>query len=37
MGWIINAQKMLVGKPERIKPHGELRRKWEDNIKTDLK
>jgi hypothetical protein len=28
--------RVLVGKPERKKPHGRPRRRWEDNIKTDL-
>jgi hypothetical protein len=27
---------VLVGKPERKKPHGRSRRRWEDNIKMDL-
>jgi hypothetical protein len=27
---------VLVGKPERKKPRGRPRRKWEDNIKMDL-
>ena len=26
----------LVGKPERKRPHGRPRRKWEDNTKMDL-
>jgi len=26
----------LVGKPEGKRPLGKRRRKWEDNIKTDL-
>jgi hypothetical protein len=26
----------LVGKPERKRPLGRLRRRWEDNIKMDL-
>jgi len=25
-----------VGKPEGKRPHGRLRRRWEDNIKIDL-
>ena len=28
--------RVLVGKPERKRPLGRLRRRWEDNIKTDL-
>ena len=28
--------RVLVGKPEGKKPLGRLRRRWEDNIKTDL-
>ena len=28
--------KVLVGKPERKKPLGRPRRRWEDNIKMDL-
>ena len=27
---------MLVGRPERKKPLGRPRRRWKDNIKTDL-
>jgi hypothetical protein len=27
---------VLVGKPERKRPLGRLRRRWEDNIKMDL-
>jgi hypothetical protein len=26
----------LMGKPERKRPHGRPRRRWEDNIKMDL-
>ena len=29
--------KVLVGKPERKRPLGRPRRRWEDNIKMDLK
>jgi hypothetical protein len=32
-----NAYTILVGKPERQKPLGRLRRKWVDNIKMDLR
>jgi hypothetical protein len=28
--------RVLVGKPERKRPLGRPRRKWEDNIKMDL-
>jgi hypothetical protein len=28
--------KVLIGKPERKRPLGRPRRRWEDNIKTDL-
>ena len=28
--------RILVGKPERKRPHGRPRRRWEDNIKMDL-
>jgi hypothetical protein len=29
--------RVLVGKPEGKRPHGIQRRKWEDNIKNDLR
>jgi hypothetical protein len=29
--------KVLVGRPERKRPVGRPRRKWEDNIKMDLR
>jgi len=32
-----NAYKILVGKPERKRPRGRPRSRWEDNIKMDLK
>ena len=32
-----NAYRVLVGKPERKKPLGSPRRRWEDNIKMDLR
>jgi hypothetical protein len=32
-----NAYRILVGKPERKRPLGRLRRRWVDNIKIDLK
>jgi len=28
--------RVLVGKPEERRPSGRPRRRWEDNIKTDL-
>jgi hypothetical protein len=28
--------RVLVGKPEGKRPMGRLRRRWEDNFKTDL-
>ena len=33
----INALRVLVGRPERKRPLGRPRRKWEINIKMDLK
>jgi len=30
------AYRILVGKPERKRPLGRLRRRWEDNIKMDI-
>jgi hypothetical protein len=32
-----NAYRILVGKPEGKRPLGKPRRRWEDNIKMDLK
>jgi hypothetical protein len=32
-----NAYKILVGKPERKRPLGRPRRRWEDNVKMDLR
>jgi hypothetical protein len=32
-----NAYRILVGKPEGKKPLGRLRRRWVDNIKSDLR
>jgi hypothetical protein len=32
-----NAYRMLVGKPEGNKPLGRPRRRWEDNIRMDLR
>jgi hypothetical protein len=31
------AYKILVGKPEGKRPLGKTRRRWEDNIKMDIK
>ena len=31
-----DVHKVLVGKPEGKRPLGRPRRRWEDNIKTDL-
>ena len=32
-----NAYRILVGKPESKRPLGRPRRRWEDNIKLDLR
>ena len=32
-----NAYRVLVGKLEGMRPLGRPRRRWEDNIKTDLR
>jgi hypothetical protein len=32
-----NAYRILVGKPEGKRPVGRPRRRWEDNIKMDLR
>jgi hypothetical protein len=32
-----NVYKILVGKPERNRPLGRCRRRWEDNIKIGIK
>jgi hypothetical protein len=32
-----NAYRILVGKPEGKRPLGKPRRRWEDNIKMDLR
>jgi hypothetical protein len=37
MGQNRNAQKVLVGKPERIWPLGRPKFRWENCIKIDLK
>jgi hypothetical protein len=35
MGEMKNAYKILVGKPEGMRPHARPKRKWEDNIEID--
>jgi hypothetical protein len=37
MGEGRGVHRVLVGKPEGKMPFGRLRRRWEDNIETDLK
>jgi hypothetical protein len=37
MGEKRNAYRILMGKPERKRPIGRPRRRWVDNIKTDLR
>jgi hypothetical protein len=37
MGEGRGAYRVLVGRPEGKRPLGRPRRRWEDNIKTDLK
>jgi hypothetical protein len=37
MGEIIVAYKILAGKPEGKRSYGRHRRRWEDNIRMDLK
>jgi hypothetical protein len=32
-----NTYSVLVGKPERKKPIGTFRRRWEDNVKMNVK
>jgi hypothetical protein len=36
MGEERSAYKILVGRPERRRPLGRPRRRWQDNIKMDL-
>jgi hypothetical protein len=37
MGEVRNAHSILVGKPEGRRPLGKPRRRWEDNIRMDLR
>ena len=37
MGQFRNAYRVLVRKPESKRPFGRPRRRWEDNIKMDLR
>jgi hypothetical protein len=37
MGEVRGAYNFLVGKPEGRRPLGRPRRRWEDNIKMDLR
>jgi hypothetical protein len=37
MGEVRGAYNILVGRPERRRPLGRPRRRWEDNIKMDLR
>jgi len=37
MGEMRNAYNILVGNPEEKRPLGRPRRRWEDNIKMDLR
>jgi hypothetical protein len=37
MGERRGSYRVLVGKPERRRPLGRPRRRWEDNIKMDLR
>jgi hypothetical protein len=37
MGEMRNAKKVLVGDSERMRPLGRPRRRWEGNIKIDLR
>ena len=36
MGELRGVHRVLVGKPERKRPLGRSRRRWEDNIEMDL-
>jgi hypothetical protein len=35
--YVLNAYRILVGKPEGKRPLGRPRRRWVDNIKMDLR
>jgi hypothetical protein len=37
MGEVRGSYNILVGRPEGRRPLGRLRRRWEDNIKMDLR
>jgi hypothetical protein len=37
MGYVRGAYNILVGRPEGSRPVGRPRRRWEDNIKMDLR
>jgi len=37
MGEVRNVHKILVGKPEATRSPGKPRRRWEINIRTDLR
>jgi len=37
VSWLRNAYNILVGKPEWRRPLGRPRRRWEDNIRTNLR
>jgi hypothetical protein len=37
MGEVRGAYNILVGRPEGRRPLGRLRRRWEDNIKMDVR
>jgi hypothetical protein len=37
MGEMRNAYKIFIGKHERKRSRGRPRRRWEDNIRTDLR
>jgi hypothetical protein len=37
MGEMKNVYRILVVKPEGKRPFGRLRRRWEDNIRIDLR
>jgi hypothetical protein len=37
MGETRNSHRIIIGKPERKRPLGIPRRRWEDNIRIDLR